>query len=91
MCIFCSEHNERASCFYRKVKIDWTNSFHRIEYVPGYGFTIPGLCTTNGRAISIYEHLQESDKKEFLEYILQTIGLKDFEIFKVLIGNNHGI
>lgn len=91
MCVFCCEHNERASCFYRKVKNTNTNYKHRIEYCPGYGFIFVGVCTTNGKAILIYEHLQESDKQEFLDYVLQTIGLKDFEIFKALIGNQYGI
>jgi len=88
MCIYCCEHNEGASCFYKRVKIKHTEStLEQIEYIPGYGFIMPGVMTTNGIAISIYNHLSDADQVEFIEYVGQSIDKHRFEIFTRLIGN----
>lgn len=73
MCVFCAEHNERASCFYRKMYVKWSNSWEIIEYVPNYGFIMPGVLTTNGRACLIFEHLQPEDQAAFAQYLKETL------------------
>jgi hypothetical protein len=84
MCIYCCEHNEGASCFYRKVRID-SSKLEVIEYVPGYGIIMPGVMTTNGVALTVYEHLSVEDRIEFLEYMNQSFIKDRYEIFLKLI------
>lgn len=85
MCVFCCEHNEGASCFYRRIFSRCTNRLESIEYVPGYGIIMPGLMTTNGIALMVYATLIPKDKVEFLEYMKQTFNKDRYEIFKKLV------
>lgn len=85
MCVFCCEHNEKASCFYKRILHRCTNLKEAIEYVPNYGFIMPGVMTTNGIAISIYNSLSDVDKMEFLEYVKETLNKDKYEIFERLV------
>jgi len=85
MCMFCCEHNEGSSCFYKRVFHRCTNRMEFIEYTTNYGFIMPGVMTTNGIAILIYNSLSDVDKMEFLEYVKETISKDKYEIFERLV------
>ena len=87
MCIYCCEHNEGASCFYRRIFSKCSGRLEHIEYVPQYGMVMPGVMTSNGIAILIYNSLSDIDKMEFIEYVKQTLSKERYESFMELTRN----